>query len=30
MKPEDPAYRGQREYTPFFLKIYDPLILGCR
>ncbi len=28
MKPEDPAYRGQREYTPFFLKVYDPVILG--
>jgi SAM-dependent methyltransferase len=25
---DDPAYEGQREYTPFFLKIYDPLILG--
>jgi SAM-dependent methyltransferase len=28
MKPDDPAYRGQSEYTPFFLKIYDPVILG--
>lgn len=28
MEPDDPAYRGQREYTPFFLKIYDPVILG--
>lgn len=28
MQPDDPAYRGQREYTPFFLKIYDPVILG--
>ncbi len=28
MRPDDPAYRGQSEYTPFFLKIYDPLILG--
>ena len=25
---DDPAYRGQSEYTPFFLKIYDPVILG--
>ena len=25
---DDPAYEGQREYTPLFLKIYDPLILG--
>jgi SAM-dependent methyltransferase len=24
----DPAYRGQSEYTPFFLRIYDPVILG--
>jgi SAM-dependent methyltransferase len=28
MERDDPAYAGQREYTPFFLKIYDPLILG--
>ena len=28
MERDDPAYEGQREYTPFFLKIYDPLILG--
>ena len=28
MQPDDPAYRGQSEYTPFFLKIYDPVILG--
>ena len=25
---DDPAYEGQREYTPLFLKIYDPLIVG--
>ena len=25
---DDPAYAGQREYTPFFLRVYDPLILG--
>lgn len=25
---EDPAYQGQREYTPLFLRIYDPVILG--
>ena len=25
---DDPAYDGQREYTPFFLRIYDPVILG--
>ena len=23
MERDDPAYRGQSEYTPFFLKIYD-------
>ena len=28
MEPDDPAYAGQREYTPLFLRIYDPLILG--
>lgn len=28
MKPDDPAYRGQSEYTPFFLRIYDPVIMG--
>ena len=28
MERDDPAYDGQREYSPFFLKIYDPVILG--
>ena len=28
MERDDPAYAGQREYSPFFLEIYDPLILG--
>jgi SAM-dependent methyltransferase len=28
MDRDDPAYRGQSEYTPFFLRIYDPLVLG--
>jgi SAM-dependent methyltransferase len=28
MEPDDPAYRGQSEYTPFFLTISDPVILG--
>ena len=28
MERDDPAYRGQSEYTPFFLKIYDPVVLG--
>lgn len=26
--PEDPAYAGQKHYTPGFLKIYDPMVLG--
>lgn len=28
MDRDDPAYPGQREYTPFFLRIYDPLVIG--
>ncbi len=28
MEHDDPAYAGQREYTPTFLKIYDPVVLG--
>ncbi|MEO5704222.1 MAG: methyltransferase [Candidatus Limnocylindrales bacterium] len=28
MKRDDPAYRGQSEYTPLFLRVYDPVILG--
>lgn len=28
MDRDDPAYQGQREYTPLFLRVYDPLILG--
>ena len=28
MEPTDPAYAGQKHYTPQFLKIYDPLVLG--
>jgi SAM-dependent methyltransferase len=28
MERDDPAYAGQSEYTPFFLKIYDPVVLG--
>ncbi len=28
MERDDPAYDGQREYSPSFLRIYDPLILG--
>ena len=28
MDRDDPAYRGQREYTRPLLKLYDPLVLG--
>jgi SAM-dependent methyltransferase len=28
IKPEDPAFAGQQHYTPGFLKVYDPLVLG--
>jgi SAM-dependent methyltransferase len=28
MNPDDPAYRGASEYTPLFLRLYDPVILG--
>ena len=28
MDPSDPAYRGQELYSRWFLRIYDPLILG--
>ena len=28
MERDDPAYAGQREYSPQFLKVYDPVILG--
>ena len=28
MDKSDPAYRGQAEYTPGFLRLYDPLVLG--
>ena len=28
MERDDPAYKGQREYTPLFLRMYDPLIIG--
>lgn len=28
MERDDPGFPGQREYTPLFLRIYDPLILG--
>jgi SAM-dependent methyltransferase len=28
MDRDDAAYEGQREYTPLFLRIYDPVVLG--
>ena len=28
MDRSDPAYRGQADYTPALLRIYDPLVLG--
>ena len=28
MERDDPAYAGQWEYSPHFLKVYDPIILG--
>jgi 2-polyprenyl-3-methyl-5-hydroxy-6-metoxy-1,4-benzoquinol methylase len=28
LHPGDPAYKGQADYTPAFLAVYDPLVLG--
>ena len=28
MDRDDPAYRGQRDYTPRLLRMYDPFVLG--
>jgi SAM-dependent methyltransferase len=28
MDPNDPAYKGQADYTPALLRLYDPLVLG--
>jgi len=28
MDSSDPAYRGQADYNPFFLRVYDRLVLG--
>ena len=28
MDRDDPAYRGQRDYTRLLLNLYDPLVLG--
>ena len=28
MNPEDPGYQAQKHYTQWFLKIYDPVVLG--
>jgi len=29
MDRDDPAYAGQSEHTPFFLRIYDPVVFGA-
>jgi SAM-dependent methyltransferase len=28
MDRDDPAYRGQNDYTPSLLRLYDPIVLG--
>jgi hypothetical protein len=28
MDRDDPAYRGQADYGPMLLRLYDPLVLG--
>ena len=28
MDPSDPAYKGQSEYTPFLLSVYDRFVIG--
>src|SRR2546423_15690828 len=28
MDRDDPAYRGQSDYTPLLLNLYDPIVLG--
>jgi hypothetical protein len=28
LDPDDPAYRGQADYTPILLRLYAPIILG--
>jgi SAM-dependent methyltransferase len=28
VRPDDPAYAGQRDYSPLLLRLYDPLVLG--
>jgi SAM-dependent methyltransferase len=28
MNPDDPAYKGQRDFTPLALRFYDPFVLG--
>ena len=28
MDPDDPAYRGQSDYTRLLLNVYDPMVLG--
>lgn len=28
VRPDDPAYRGQRDYNRFLLAVYDPIVVG--
>lgn len=28
MDRDDPAYRGQRDYSPLMLRLYDPIVIG--
>ena len=28
MDRSDPAYRGQADYSPLLLKLYDPIVIG--
>jgi hypothetical protein len=28
MDRSDPAYKGQADYTPFLLRLYDPIVIG--
>jgi Methyltransferase domain len=28
MDPNDPAYKGQADYSPLLLRVYDPIVIG--
>ena len=28
MHRSDPAYRGQADYSPLLLRLYDPIVIG--